>query len=77
MPLQNFANANQQFASAFISTFAVCQHELQELNIESETKKFISKKLSKTFLLQFVRPHLDCGDIIYDQPNNESFTHKN
>ena len=24
----------------------------------------------------FVRPHLDYGDIIYDQPNNESFTQK-
>ena len=24
----------------------------------------------------FVRPHLDYGDIIYDQPNNESFRQK-
>ena len=24
----------------------------------------------------FVRPHLDYGDIIYDQPNNESFCQK-
>ena len=24
----------------------------------------------------FVRPHLDYGDIIYDQPNNESFCNK-
>ena len=23
-----------------------------------------------------MRPHLDYGDIIYDQPNNESFTQK-
>ena len=22
----------------------------------------------------FIRPHLDYGDIIYDQPNNESFS---
>ena len=24
----------------------------------------------------FVRPHLDYGDTIYDQPSNESFTQK-
>ena len=40
----------------------------------------IIKKLSKTLpqhalitiCKSFVRPHLDYGDIIYDQPNNES-----
>ena len=40
----------------------------------------IIKKLSKTLpwhalitiYKSFVRPHLDYGDIIYDQPNNES-----
>ena len=44
----------------------------------------IIKKLSKslprhslvTIYKSFVRPHLDYGDIIYDQPNNESFTQK-
>ena len=29
-----------------------------------------------TIYKSFVRPHLDYGDIIYDQPNNESFTQK-
>ena len=29
-----------------------------------------------TICKSFVRPHLDYGDIIYDQPNNESFTQK-
>ena len=24
----------------------------------------------------FIRPHLDCGDIIYDTPHNESFKNK-
>ena len=44
----------------------------------------VIQKLNKTFpchLLitiykSFVRPHLYYGDIIYDQPNNESFTQK-
>ena len=26
-----------------------------------------------TIYKSFIRPHLDYGDIIYDQPNNESF----
>ena len=29
-----------------------------------------------TIYKSFARPHLDYGDIIYDQPNNESFTQK-
>ena len=29
-----------------------------------------------TVYKSFVRPHLDYGDIIYDQPNNESFCQK-
>ena len=44
------------------------------------TKKLSSKNLPLHYLVtiykSFVRPHLDCGDIIYDQPNNESFTQK-
>ena len=38
--------------------------------------KKLSKTLSRNFLTTiyklFVRPHLDYGDIIYDQQNNES-----
>ena len=29
-----------------------------------------------TIYKPFVRPHLDYGDVIYDQPNNDSFTDK-
>ena len=40
----------------------------------------IIKKLSKTlprhYLCYIVRPHLDYGDVICDQPNNENFTQK-
>ena len=44
----------------------------------------IIKKLSKillglaliTIYKSFVRSHLDCGDISYDQPNNESLNQK-
>ena len=44
----------------------------------------IIKKLSKSLPLHslvtvyksFMRPHLDYGDIIYVQPNNENFTQK-
>ena len=33
-------------------------------------KEFILALL--TIYKSFIRPHLDCGDVIYDQPNNES-----
>ena len=40
----------------------------------------LNKTLPRHYLIAiyqlFVRPHLDYGDIIYDQPNNESFTQK-
>ena len=40
----------------------------------------LKKTLPRHYLIAiyqlFVRPHLDYGDIIYDQPNNESFTQK-
>ena len=29
-----------------------------------------------TICKSFVRPHLDYGDILYDQPNNENFCQK-
>ena len=29
-----------------------------------------------TIYKSFVRPHLDYSDIVYDQPNNQSFSNK-
>ena len=59
------------------------------LHIKEEMSKAIKgiaviQKLNKTLPCHscitiyklFVSPHLDYGDIIYDQPNNESFTQK-
>ena len=59
------------------------------LNIEEKMSKAmkcidIVKKLSDTFprhsvatlYKSFLTPHLDYGDIIYDQPNNENFPQK-
>ena len=33
----------------------------------------LPRKSLITIYKSFLRPHLDYGDIIYDQPNNESF----
>ena len=44
---------------------------IQKLNKIVPRHSFI--KIYKSF----VRPHLDYGDIIYDQPNNERFAQKN
>ena len=44
------------------------------------TIKKLNSILSRSSLLtiykSFVRPHLDYGDVIYDQPNNQSFANK-
>ena len=29
-----------------------------------------------TIYKYFIRPHLDCGDILYGKPNNENFQNK-
>ena len=40
----------------------------------------LSNKLPRQALVAiykaFIRPHLDCGDIGYDKPNNETFINK-
>ena len=42
-----------------------------------KTKTYTSKTLSYYYTYKlFVRTHIDYGDIIYDQPNNESFCNK-
>ena len=58
---------------------------IKEKNAKAMKGIGITHKLSINFLLyslitiykSFVRPRLDYGDKIYDQPNNENFTHKN
>ena len=36
----------------------------------------LSRFSSITIYKSFVRPHLDYGDVIYDQPNNQTFADK-
>ena len=44
---------------------------------DMKTKTYTSKTLSYYYTYKlFVRTHIDYGDIIYDQPNNESFCNK-
>ena len=43
---------------------------IKNLNLSLPRSSLISINKS------FVRPHLDCGDIIYDQPNNASLSNK-
>ena len=59
-------------------------HHVKEKITKANKGIGVIKKLSNTLprdaLLtiykSFVRPHLDYGDIIYDQPQNESFCNK-
>ena len=38
--------------------------------------KSLPRNALRTIYISFVRPHQDYGDIVYDQPNNESFISK-
>ena len=71
----------------FNNTPAVCANWQKHLGMFSDESQNegnegigIIKKLLRhsriTTYKSFVRPHLDYGDIIYDQPKNESFNQK-
>ena len=48
----------------------------KDVGVIEKLNNTLSRKVLLTLCKFFVRPHLDYGDIIYDQPNNESFCNK-
>ena len=46
------------------------------IGIIKKLQNRLSRQALLTIYKSFVGPHLDYGDIIYDQPNNESFCQK-
>ena len=46
------------------------------VSVINKMNNTLPRKALLTLYKSFVRPHLDYGDIIYDQPNNESFCNK-
>ena len=51
--------------------------EMKEIGLIQNLNKTLPRHSVITICKSFVRPHLNYGDIIYDQPNNDSFTQKN
>ena len=49
---------------------------MEGIDIIKKLSKTLPRHALKTIHKSFVRPHLDYGDIIYDQPNNESLNQK-
>ena len=49
---------------------------MKEFGIIKKLSNVLPRKSLITIYKSFVRPHLDYGDLIYDQPNNESFCHQ-
>ena len=49
---------------------------MKEIGIIKKLSKVLPRHSLVTIYKSFVRPHLDYGDITYDQPNNESFNQK-
>ena len=46
---------------------------MKRIGIIKKLSNVLPRKSLITIYKSFVRPHLDYGDLIYDQPNNESF----
>ena len=49
---------------------------MRGIGVIQKLNKTIPRHSLITIYKSFVRPHLDYGDIIYDQPNNETFKQK-
>ena len=49
---------------------------MKGIDVIQKLNKTLPRHSLITVYKSFVRPHLDYGDIIYDQPNNETFTQK-
>ena len=43
------------------------------IGLMKKNSQFLSRKIFLIIYKSFVRPNLDCADIIYDKPLNESF----
>ena len=46
------------------------------IDVLKKLQNIIPRKSLLTIYKSFIRPHLDYGDIIYHQPNNQSFCQK-
>ena len=46
------------------------------INVIRKMNLSLQRSSLLTIFKSFVRPHLDYGDVIYDQPNNSSLSHK-
>ena len=49
---------------------------MRETGVFQKLRKSLPWNFLITIFKSFARPHLEYSDIIYDQPNNESFTLK-
>ena len=51
--------------------------EMKGIGVIKRLSKMFPRHPLLTIYKSFVRPHLDYSDILYDQPNNKSFSQKN
>ena len=42
----------------------------------SKTAVYFTSNIFTDYLQAFIRPHLDYGDVVYDQPSNDAFSNK-
>ena len=49
---------------------------IKGLNVIRKLNQYLPRKTLLTIYKTFIRPHLDYGDVIYDQPSNSTFSNK-
>ena len=54
----------------------MCSIRLVKQKVATQTSKKLSRPLLITIYTSFIRSHLDCGDILYNQAYNVSFHQK-
>ena len=49
---------------------------MKEIGILQKLQSILLQTSLLTFYKSFIRPNLDYGDVVYDQPSNDAFSNK-
>ena len=76
--------SSQKHLGIHLDEELTCKHHINEkinkankgIGIICKLNNILPRSTLLTIYRSFIRPHLDYGDVIYDQPENESFSSK-
>ena len=76
--------SSQKYSGIYLDKHLTFKHHINEkinkankgIGIIRKLNNILPRSALLTFYRPFIRPHLEYGDVIYDQPENESFSSK-